>query len=1353
MTRFSFSQFHLPQRLLSLVLALVMLFSLLPTAAFAAENENMDLTPVTDPTGSSSEEEELTDLPADDPASEDNVEEQPAEGTDSETQLPAEDTEAGSEDESIEDADPDADSDADNPSESETEEDSAAEDQLPDDSSADDPVLPDAEPAIEIAETYDLALDYDDRYSFDQEYEGYEIIQIQTEQVTSYQVSGGKKTSTLDENVLVADGDSAVDVIASGVGTATVLLALSQEADLARELLAAQADDADAEAESDAVSASEDALSESLPTEAVSGDATSTSLSEQESPALEDSADDDSASADTPTDTEPVQETVSLIQVNVTVSPARLTLFFLAGQSNMEGYCGTSYRYQDSVLCKEGQVYSTYAPKDDFAARRVTGISSLTGCTTSNASSFVPSSLTVSASLAGTTLLYPLNSLTEGGKGKTGPDAALAYQWNLLTGDKVWVINAAVGSSSISTWVSGGECYQRANAVFTKCLNVYDAELASGHYTSGNRILYWLQGESDKDTSCSSYIQSFKSMRSGFTGTCKIEYIGMIAPRAYQEPYTTNDINLNGPRIAQYYIANNPNYPNVYMVSNINEQWISDSGTAQYFSSAYPEGSVSYPLRSSSSISSLPTRASQTHDGIHYTQIAHNENGLDAADNMYHAIYGGETNVTVTWRDRRYTNLSTLTISPSQSELVVPVIYPLYRSKDVSYALSSSKFSYDPSSGKLTAPSSGSATMKATINGSTVSTLNLTASYNAAPVLTSISNTLSGIKISWNKVSGASKYEVYRKAEDGKWSLIKTTTSTSYTDTAVQDSATYTYTIRSIRKGVRSQYDSNGLSICYLSPVKCSTANVDGGIRITWAPSGIAPKYNLYRKTGTGTWELIAVFSSQYTTYLDRTATSGITYSYCVRKCYGVSMSATSSSSIYHLSAPELSYANNGNGCVTVGWKPVSGATGYVIYRKTSTSGWSKLCTVSGGSTRSYADRTVSNNNTYIYTVRASKGSTTSYFKAAGVTAAYLAPPVIYSIRNLPEGIQLSWHTVAGATGYQVYRKTDSTSWVLVDTITDSSTSYLDTSTLASGSTYIYTLRALNDTARSYFNGGRSLLRLDTPILTSVGNSTSSTTLHWQKVAGATGYVIYRKTPTTGWSKLASVSGGSAQSYVDKSVVSGTTYTYTVRASKGSVTSYFDVNGLTITFLVPPTMTGASNAAGGIKISWQPLDGATGYRIYRKSPSAGWILIDTVEGGSNTSYLDITDLVSGTSYTYAIRALSGSSVSYFKLGKTITYMEAPSSIVTKNVPDGIEVTWNQVDAATGYMVYRRTDTAGWTLLATIQGGSNTLWKDTSALVEGETYTYTVRAKSGTLTSFFYPGAAIVRDSTTPELPY
>ena len=63
------------------------------------------------------------------------------------------------------------------------------------------------------------------------------------------------------------------------------------------------------------------------------------------------------------------------------------------------------------------------------------------------------------------------------------------------------------------------------------------------------------------------------------------------------------------------------------------------------------------------------------------------------------------------------------------------------------------------------------------------------------------------VKLSWDEITGAKEYEVYRKASgESKWTKLTTTTEHSYKDTAVKRNTTYSYRVRAVNGKTLSGY-------------------------------------------------------------------------------------------------------------------------------------------------------------------------------------------------------------------------------------------------------------------------------------------------------------------------------------------------------------------------------------------------------------------------------------------------------------------------------------------------------------------------------------------------------------------
>ena len=407
----------------------------------------------------------------------------------------------------------------------------------------------------------------------------------------------------------------------------------------------------------------------------------------------------------------------------VTVEAAPISLLLLIGQSNMRGSEGDA---NQSIVCPDGMVYATYG--DDRGADN-------TAMTVSNATHFAPSALSGEYSninTAGTTDClsgYPVYSLTEDGNGKIGPDSGFAYEWVRQTGEKVWIVNAAHGGTSINVWQPGTTEYEQCQALFTACQETLRKEIAAGHFTLSHMAYFWCQGCSDRAQSAQWYAGKYLAMHDGLktemsfdhdtdpnTADKNFEFGGIIPvrvgstaacyrdgvysdsnPYAYHESFV--DLRFSGPRVAQYWMINNPDLPDLWGVCNIGDDWVwmpdGTNGVTEYFQSHYPNGTVDYTTQVAQKASwYTPTTPKAVHDSIHYNQIGYNEIGREAVRNaliMLNEIEEPEVETEIkllSWDG--YTEAAEITASVKghSGTLVVPVVSPIWKSKTVSYQLS-----------------------------------------------------------------------------------------------------------------------------------------------------------------------------------------------------------------------------------------------------------------------------------------------------------------------------------------------------------------------------------------------------------------------------------------------------------------------------------------------------------------------------------------------------------------------------------------------------------------------------------------------------------------------------------------
>ncbi len=243
---------------------------------------------------------------------------------------------------------------------------------------------------------------------------------------------------------------------------------------------------------------------------------------------------------------------------------------------------------------------------------------------------------------------------------------------------------------------------------------------------------------------------------------------------------------------------------------------------------------------------------------------------------------------------------------------------------------------------------------------------------------------------------------------------------------------------------------------------------------------------------------------------------------------------------------------------------------------------------------------------------------------------------------NAVGGVNVYWTAVDGAVKYNVYRRVGgSSSWVYVGTTTK--TNMIDNG-VANGKYYAYSVRAYNsqgDYSAYNKNMTYNVKCVATPKLTSLTNDTNGLKITWGAVSGASYRVYRRGAGSTTWTYLGSTN---STTFTDSKASSGKYWRYTVRAVSSGYYSGFDTNGLFTMRLANPYSIKTSFGANYVNVSWAKINGATGYRVYRRGAGENsW----TYLGATTTNYFKDTKITPNAYYRYTVRATNGNYMSWF----------------------------------------------------------------------------------------------------------
>ena len=158
------------------------------------------------------------------------------------------------------------------------------------------------------------------------------------------------------------------------------------------------------------------------------------------------------------------------------------------------------------------------------------------------------------------------------------------------------------------------------------------------------------------------------------------------------------------------------------------------------------------------------------------------------------------------------------------------------------------------------------------------------------------------------------------------------------------------------------------------------------GVQIAWEKVKKADYYEVYRKKQGGSYIRIAITTQ--TSYVDKLVKNGQKYYYAIKSVNSAGESGNSNVySMTFVANPTLKKVNSTKSGISVNWSKVTGAQGYVLYRKAGSGSFTKLATVNG---ISYTDKSAKKGIKYTYKVRSYIGKANSaYSNAITVTDKY----------------------------------------------------------------------------------------------------------------------------------------------------------------------------------------------------------------------------------------------------------------------------------------------------------------------------------------------------------------------------
>jgi O-glycosyl hydrolase/fibronectin type 3 domain-containing protein len=649
-------------------------------------------------------------------------------------------------------------------------------------------------------------------------------------------------------------------------------------------------------------------------------------------------------------------------------------------------------------------------------------------------------------------------------------------------------------------------------------------------------------------------------------------------------------------------------------------------------------------------------------------------------------------------------------------------------------------------------------------SSATASTSTPPARPPAAPAgVGAVAQSSTSILVTWNAVSNATLYNVYRSTTSGgTYSEVGTTASDSFTNNGLTAGTAYYYKVTATDSAGESAFSSAATATTpapgsQLPPAPTgigATAQSSASILVTWTAVSGATLYKVYRSASA-----TDTFLQVGTTALDSFSNYGLTantpYYYKVKAVDSAGESGFSNAATATTSAPSnvvpgvptgVTATAQSSSSITVSWTAVSGAILYKVYRSPAPD--STYSQVAAQASNSFQDNGLSASTPYYYKVTAADSAGESNFSTAA-TATTSAPAVVAP--GVPTGvgataqsstsIVVSWTAVTGATSYMVFRSTTS-GGTYVQVGAPALSPFTDDS-LSPSTPYYYEVKAVNIKGSSGFSAVATATTSAPPLqkpaaptgVGAIAQSSTSIAVSWTAVTDATSYEVFRSATSGG--TFTKVGTPGASPFTNDSLTPSTPYYYEVKAVNTVGESPYSGQATATTQAPPvqaPSAPGVVTTIAGdgkVTISWVAVSGAATYNLYYATGAT--VTASGIKVSGVTSPYVQTGLTNGQQYAIAITAVNSAGESGLSPVQTATPQPpAPGIPAISAATAGnasVTVTWVAAAGAQSYNLYYQAGTSVVAATATkIQNATS--GQVVSALTNGSTYAFAVSAVNG-----------------------
>lgn len=605
-------------------------------------------------------------------------------------------------------------------------------------------------------------------------------------------------------------------------------------------------------------------------------------------------------------------------------------------------------------------------------------------------------------------------------------------------------------------------------------------------------------------------------------------------------------------------------------------------------------------------------------------------------------------------------------------------------------------------------------------------------------------NTL-GIRMSWDNVPYARGYNIYRyDSRSDKYKMIAENVSES---TWFDKQPLNGYNKYKVCATSNSIYSSQS-TYCSVNYILSTPSNVTDSIYVdskkklcialSWDEVPFAEAYNIYDQNS----EKLLAANVKSNKWIDDNPTSRIStasdrhdFRYMIEAVrYGLTSSRckhTTTCVMMDPKSPELNLEQKDDRlAIKITWNRVSLATGYNVYRKSSSSDDCNLIAKNVSDTIWIDDSPIEGWNYYKILAVGDKLISSSSWSNSIKYGINSPSEVRTSIDKNDLFVNVTWDDVEWAQEYEIWRNSKSSGEFTLLSEHCSTNSFTDKSPLNGDNYYKifavgYGLKTASGTLSQKIN-----CALDRPVITaSLEDKDLVVDVEWETVKFAKYYNVYKGKDDYDYTLVAE--NITSTSWKDTTPRKGDNY-YRVCAVNGNVISEMSSSSnVNVQISEPKVVAELSDKDFSVNVSWSPVQYAKKYDVYYKTYYSNYELI--AENLTDTLFRHESP-VEGRNYYYVVAKNGDIKNSSYSVSINVIFtLDTPTNVAASKVhgQSKIQVSWDDIARTTKYTVYRANLEKG-EYKVVAEGVDTNNWLDESPLL-GRNF-YKIEGHRDSLTS-------------------